>query len=133
MQSFPTINMVKTGENINALRITNGYSVKDIQTALGFSSPQAIYHWQWGKSIPSIDNLIALSIMFHTPLDSILVLDSQGAILFIHPKKPSLRTRLFSYHFLSYLNHTSAYSRRFSNCFCAYSQTGSIFTPAIRA
>ena len=45
MEQMPTINMVKTGENILKLRIKHGLSVKDLQDIFGFATPQAIYKW----------------------------------------------------------------------------------------
>lgn len=39
----------------------------------GFSTPQAIYKWQHGASLPTVDNLVALSIIFDVPIDAILV------------------------------------------------------------
>ncbi len=48
-------------------------SVKEMQGFFGFEEPQAIYQWQWGKSLPSVDNLYALSTLFEVPMDSIIV------------------------------------------------------------
>lgn len=36
---FPTINMVRTGENIVKLRQQKGLSVKDLQEIFGFATP----------------------------------------------------------------------------------------------
>ena len=71
--NFPAINMINTGRNIEILRKQHGLSVKQLQTILGFATPQAIYKWQNGSSLPSIDNLIALSIIFSVPIEKILV------------------------------------------------------------
>jgi transcriptional regulator with XRE-family HTH domain len=76
MCTYPKINMKATGENIRRLRITKGYSVRQLQSCFGFDDPQAIYRWQWGKSIPSIDNLVILSVIFHEKIDSIIVVNS---------------------------------------------------------
>ncbi len=50
MIQIPTIDMVKTGQNIIQLRKEKGLSVKDIQDIFGFSTPQAIYKWQQGTA-----------------------------------------------------------------------------------
>lgn len=50
MMAMPVICMEQTGHNIKVLREKNGYTVKQLQDALGFKDPQAIYRWQWGKS-----------------------------------------------------------------------------------
>jgi transcriptional regulator with XRE-family HTH domain len=42
-------------------------------SVLWFEEPQAIYKWQRGKSLPSVDNLYALGALLDVPLDEILV------------------------------------------------------------
>ncbi|HHU55692.1 MAG TPA: helix-turn-helix transcriptional regulator [Acholeplasmataceae bacterium] len=74
---YPTINLIKTGENIKKLRIKSNMSVKDLQMHLGFDSPQAIYKWQWGQCLPSIDNLVALAKLFNVTIDQILVVSDK--------------------------------------------------------
>ena len=71
---MPTIDMRKTGQNIELLRIRHGMSVHDLQEAFGFNTPQAIYKWQNGKALPTVDNLVCLSMLFDVPIDSILIL-----------------------------------------------------------
>lgn len=75
MTTFPVIDLKATGANIARLRKENGLSVKELQVYFGFECPQAIYKWQWGQSLPTIDNLFALSKLFHTTIDEILVED----------------------------------------------------------
>ena len=53
--NFPTINLVATGQNIVRLRKAAGLSVKDLQDIFGFATPQAIYKWQKGAAMPTID------------------------------------------------------------------------------
>lgn len=77
MYVIPTVDMVKTGENIKELRMKRGLSVKDLQEIFGFSTPQAIYKWQHGTAIPSIDNLVALAALFQVHMDEILVLNCE--------------------------------------------------------
>lgn len=73
MKAFPCIDMLATGANIKKLRTDCGLTVKDLQDYFGFEQPQAIYKWQWGECLPSIDNLYALSKLFRVPIDKILV------------------------------------------------------------
>ena len=72
--SIPIIDMIGTGQNISRLRKLAGISVKDLQDVFGFNSPQAIYKWQHGMTLPSIDNLVVLAAVFSVPIDDILVL-----------------------------------------------------------
>ncbi len=74
MRNNPTIDMEKTGENIMRLREENGLSVKDLQDIFGFATPQAIYKWQRGTVLPTVDNLMILATVFHVSIDDILVL-----------------------------------------------------------
>lgn len=77
MWNMPTINMVKTGENIKDLRIKKGMSVKDLQDVFGFVTPQAIYKWQHGTALPSIDNLVVLAMVFQVNVEDVLVIDNK--------------------------------------------------------
>jgi len=74
--NIPVVNMKQTGQNIIVLRKQCGISVKQLQALMGFSTPQAIYKWQHGESLPTVDNLVALSAIFNVPIDSILVTGS---------------------------------------------------------
>ena len=80
MIQIPTIDMVKTGQNIIQLRKEKGLSVKDIQDIFGFSTPQAIYKWQQGTALPSVDNLVILAVIFQVQVDDILVVNVTAPI-----------------------------------------------------
>lgn len=73
MASFPVIDMEATGQNIIRLRKARGLTVRDIQAFFGFEEPQAIYKWQRGKSLPTVDNLYALGVLLEVPMEEILV------------------------------------------------------------
>ena len=76
MLNFPTIDMVKTGQNIARLRKQSGLSVRDLQDLFGFATPQAIYKWQQGTAMPTIDNLVVLAAIFQVRMDDILVIST---------------------------------------------------------
>ena len=73
MFMIPAIDMVATGRNIVRLREEAGLTVKDLQDVFGFGTPQAIYKWQHGASMPTIDNLVVLAAVLDVPLDEIIV------------------------------------------------------------
>ena len=73
------INMKETGNNISRLRKEKGIAVKQIQEAMGFNTPQAIYKWQHGAALPTIDNLIVLSVVLGVPMDEIIVIGDSNA------------------------------------------------------
>ena len=71
--NIPTVDLAQTGANIVNLRKAAGLSVHDLQTVFGFNSPQAIYKWQNGAALPTVDNLIVLAALFNVLIDDILV------------------------------------------------------------
>lgn len=77
---FPVINLRKTGINLRRIMDKRGITVKDVQRYLGLSSVQSIYHWLNGLTMPTIDNLYALSALFQLPIDA-LVCGSRKAIM----------------------------------------------------
>ena len=70
---FRFIDPVATGANIVRLRKERGLTVRDLQSYFGFEEPQAIYKWQRGQSLPSVDNLYALGALLDVTMDEILV------------------------------------------------------------
>ena len=76
MMRMPFINTAATGRNIDRLRAEAGLSVRDIQMVFGFATPQAIYKWIHGTSMPTIDNLVILAAMLGVTLDEIVVVET---------------------------------------------------------
>ncbi|MCI9379110.1 MAG: helix-turn-helix transcriptional regulator [Eubacterium sp.] len=74
MANLPVIDMVRTGQNIGRLRKQAGLSVRDIQDIFGFATPQAIYKWQQGAALPTLDNLVVLAAVLQVRMDDILVI-----------------------------------------------------------
>ena len=70
---MPAIDMVATGRNIVRLREAAGLSVKDLQDIFGFATPQAIYKWQHGTAMPTLDNLVVLAAVLEVTMDEIIV------------------------------------------------------------
>lgn len=80
---YLSIKQKATGNKISELLKKNGYTVKDVQEAMGFENPQAVYKWIHGKSLPSVDNLLILSRILHTSIEDILVVDEDiGGFIF---------------------------------------------------
>lgn len=70
---MPMINMQKTGANIKMLMKLNNVKVIQIQDILGFNTPQAIYKWLRGESMPTIDNMVILATLLNTTIDNIII------------------------------------------------------------
>ncbi len=73
MNTWPVIDMTATGMNIVRMRQNVGLTVKELQDIFGFSTPQAIYKWQRGTAMPTVDNLVVLAAVFGVTIDDILV------------------------------------------------------------
>ena len=73
--NIPTIDLVQTGANIITLRKAAGLTVHDLQIVFGFNSPQAIYKWQNGTALPTVDNLIVLAALLQVRIDDIIVVN----------------------------------------------------------
>lgn len=81
MFNILTVDLVATGKNIEKLRKEAGLSVKELQNIFGFGTPQAIYKWQHGTALPTVDNLVLLSAIFKVSIDEILVVEQCGGIV----------------------------------------------------
>ena len=98
---YLSIQQKETGKQIKKLLMESGYTVKDVQSAMGFENPQAVYKWISGRSLPSLDNIVILSRLLHTSIENILVIDGGivrfkgiycqsdicSALLFAHNRK----------------------------------------------
>ena len=71
----PVINVVATAAKIKEYRIRAGYSVREIQNILSFSSPEAVYAYEKGKYLPTIDNMIIIASVYGVTIDEIIVRD----------------------------------------------------------
>lgn len=91
-KQFPTIDKVKTGKQIRSLMNSLGLKVTDVQKYMGFATPQAVYHWLNGRSLPSIDNVYALSELFKVPMDQIICGNRE-----YQPEQGSMYYRLKAY------------------------------------
>ena len=79
MANMSVIDMVRTGQNIGRLRKQAGLSVRDLQDVFGFATPQAIYKWQQGAALPTLDNLVVLAAVLQVRMDDILVITDPAA------------------------------------------------------
>lgn len=70
---YPVIDMTATGKRIRELRQAKGITVRELSEFMGFTEPQAVYKWQRGDSLPTVDNLLALSRILETTMEDILI------------------------------------------------------------
>lgn len=69
---FPTIDKRKTGINLQKIMARKNLTVRDVKEYLGLGSVQSVYHWLNGISMPTVDNLYALSELFQMPVDRLI-------------------------------------------------------------
>ena len=69
---FPQIDMAETGRHIYTLCLEHDISVRQLESLLTISN-QSIYNWFCGKSLPTVDHLLALSYLFDVPVNSLLI------------------------------------------------------------
>ena len=70
---FPEIDTKMTGERLRRICKEQHISVRDIQQFTHISSNQAVYNWFNGKTLPSVDNFLALSKMTGIPMDDLII------------------------------------------------------------
>ncbi len=72
--SYPVVNPVETGENINRIRKEKGITVKDMSEYFGMVNTNSIYKWLRGETLPSLENFYALSVLLETSMNDIIAI-----------------------------------------------------------
>ena len=67
------ISRMETGKAIRKRMVEHGLTVRQIQDALGLESPQAVYKWLNGQTLPSLENMAVLGRLFMCPMESLLM------------------------------------------------------------
>ena len=89
VMTFPVIDLRRTGRNIEQLRRESGLSVRQVQEYFGFEYPQAVYKWQHGESLPSVDNLLALAHLLGVRMEELLIYEDQELSSFVENTLPA--------------------------------------------
>lgn len=66
------VDMVAVGKRIRSFRKQQGISMNQMVDFFDIS-PQALYKWERGESLPEIQNLLALSRFLKVSIDELLV------------------------------------------------------------
>ena len=70
---YPVVNLKATGLNIRRLRKERRISTWEIADYLGFTDVQAIYKWERGACLPTLENCFALSKLLNVTIEDIFV------------------------------------------------------------
>lgn len=86
--TFPIIDLKQTGCRIKSICARRGYTVKKLQEALQIGAFQSIYDWYSGKTLPSLDNMLALSRLLEIPVEELIVCQNMEHLNLSHLHKP---------------------------------------------
>jgi len=102
--SKTNIDMKATGKKLKWFAEYHGYCVKDIQQYLGLSCPQPVYRWYKGIILPSIDNLLRLSELFHVHMEELIEKEKVVSEILVDKvdRKLVIKRMLFYYSKLTY-------------------------------
>lgn len=70
---YPIIDMDASGMHLKDVCTEAGYTPQQLSQLLELSAPQAIYQWYRGRSLPSTDNLFALSKLLEKHMDELII------------------------------------------------------------
>lgn len=65
------INLKKTGLILKGCRLMHGYTVEQLAERIDVTI-QAVYKWERGVNLPSIDNFILLANLYDCGIDALL-------------------------------------------------------------
>ena len=91
---IPVINRKETGIKLRKIMDEKGITVKDVQEYLELGSVQSIYHWLNGISLPTVDNLYALSELFQMPIDEMICGNRKK---YVYQPRTQQEKRLYAY------------------------------------
>lgn len=70
--NYPVIRLDLTGKRLKELRIEHDIKVPRLCNQLGISA-QAVYKWERGDALPTIDNLLILSRIYDEDILNLIV------------------------------------------------------------
>lgn len=68
------IRQKKTGLLIRDAIMASGITIEGISVLLELSTPRVIYEWMSGNKLPSLENLVNLSLMFDVKIEDLVAL-----------------------------------------------------------
>lgn len=72
MMEYPVLNTREVAANLKRMRKERSITVMQVAEFMGFTSPQAVYKWERGDCMPTLDNIFALSRVFDTTIDILI-------------------------------------------------------------
>ena len=75
---FPAINNELTGKHLREECTKKGLSPRAVRDALSIGSTQTVYDWFQGRSLPSLDNMVALATLLDSSVEELVIYDAPG-------------------------------------------------------
>lgn len=72
MMEYPVLDTREVAANLKRMRKERSITVMQVAEFMGFTSPQAVYKWERGDCMPTLDNIFALSRLFDTTIDILI-------------------------------------------------------------
>lgn len=66
------IDKMRIGQRLKELRYQHGFTVEQLAEALCVSA-NAVYKWESGRTVPTVDNFYLLSCVYHTSIDLLIL------------------------------------------------------------
>lgn len=76
---FPAINNELTGKHLREECAKKGLSPKDVRETLNIGSTQTVYDWFQGRSLPSLDNMVALAVLLDCSVEELVIYAAPGS------------------------------------------------------
>ncbi len=71
---YPMISLEKTGARIKELVKEKGLTAREVMEYMGFRHPKSVYAWYRGESLPSLENMLALSVLLEVTVNEMIVI-----------------------------------------------------------
>ena len=75
IMEYPMVSLEKTGRRMKEKVKECGDTTKEIMEYMGFRHPKSIYAWYRGDSLPTLENMIALSVLLHVSVNELIVIE----------------------------------------------------------
>ena len=73
---YPVINVKATGKNIMKLKNESRITVKELSRYLGMENTNSVYRWFRGETLPTLDNMYAISVLFGVSMNEIVICEN---------------------------------------------------------
>lgn len=74
MNKWTPIDVVESGKAIRYFREKNGWTQGLVADSLGVST-NAVSHWENGKSLPTLDNVMRLADMMNVYVEDLIIME----------------------------------------------------------